>query len=168
MGSSLDCLVGLAKELFHTSIGRSCQRTRSHMPFCSRSPYGSVSLDKSSVRLLAVSSSFSIDSISVSGSGFCSCQPEQKDNEVTTFCSTSIYSSALNEDVVQAPSHVTEEKIGVLLLNLGGPETLDDVQPFLYNLFADPVCPLNWYFSVQFDAVIALKFNLILWLFYPI
>ncbi|KAA3477492.1 Ferrochelatase [Gossypium australe] len=31
-----------------------------------------------------------------------------------------------------------EEKIGVLLLNLGGPETLKDVQPFLYNLFADP------------------------------
>lgn len=31
-----------------------------------------------------------------------------------------------------------EEKVGVLLLNLGGPETLDDVQPFLYNLFADP------------------------------
>ncbi|GBG79110.1 hypothetical protein CBR_g28825 [Chara braunii] len=30
------------------------------------------------------------------------------------------------------------ENIGVLLLNLGGPETLDDVQPFLYNLFADP------------------------------
>jgi ferrochelatase len=26
----------------------------------------------------------------------------------------------------------------VLLLNLGGPETLDDVRPFLYNLFADP------------------------------
>jgi protoporphyrin/coproporphyrin ferrochelatase len=31
-----------------------------------------------------------------------------------------------------------DEKVGVLLLNLGGPETLDDVQPFLYNLFADP------------------------------
>jgi len=28
--------------------------------------------------------------------------------------------------------------VGVLLLNLGGPETLEDVQPFLYNLFADP------------------------------
>ncbi len=27
---------------------------------------------------------------------------------------------------------------GVLLLNLGGPETLDDVRPFLYNLFSDP------------------------------
>jgi ferrochelatase len=27
---------------------------------------------------------------------------------------------------------------GVLLLNLGGPETLRDVRPFLYNLFSDP------------------------------
>ncbi|CAI5984004.1 unnamed protein product [Closterium sp. NIES-64] len=31
-----------------------------------------------------------------------------------------------------------EERVGVLLLNLGGPDTLDDVQPFLFNLFADP------------------------------
>jgi protoheme ferro-lyase len=29
-------------------------------------------------------------------------------------------------------------KVGVLLLNLGGPETMDDVEGFLYNLFADP------------------------------
>ena len=29
-------------------------------------------------------------------------------------------------------------KVGVLLLNLGGPDRLEDVQPFLYNLFADP------------------------------
>lgn len=29
-------------------------------------------------------------------------------------------------------------KIGVLLFNLGGPETLADVRPFLYNLFSDP------------------------------
>jgi ferrochelatase len=27
---------------------------------------------------------------------------------------------------------------GVLLFNLGGPETLDDVRPFLFNLFSDP------------------------------
>ncbi|CAN4101677.1 unnamed protein product [Withania somnifera] len=33
---------------------------------------------------------------------------------------------------------ISEGKIGVLLLNLGGPETLEDVQPFLFNLFADP------------------------------
>ena len=32
----------------------------------------------------------------------------------------------------------TASKLGILLLNLGGPESLDDVQPFLYNLFADP------------------------------
>lgn len=29
-------------------------------------------------------------------------------------------------------------KLGVLLLNLGGPEDLKDVEGFLYNLFADP------------------------------
>ncbi|KAM1118428.1 hypothetical protein ACFX11_042818 [Malus domestica] len=39
---------------------------------------------------------------------------------------------------VESHSHVGEEKVGVLLLNLGGPETLNDVQPFLFNLFADP------------------------------
>jgi protoporphyrin/coproporphyrin ferrochelatase len=29
-------------------------------------------------------------------------------------------------------------KIGVLLLNLGGPDRLEDVRPFLFNLFSDP------------------------------
>ncbi len=29
-------------------------------------------------------------------------------------------------------------RVGVLLLNLGGPETIEDVRPFLYNLFSDP------------------------------
>ncbi|MDA0963775.1 MAG: ferrochelatase, partial [Cyanobacteria bacterium] len=29
-------------------------------------------------------------------------------------------------------------KVGVVLLNLGGPERIQDVGPFLYNLFADP------------------------------
>ena len=43
------------------------------------------------------------------------------------------------DDEQDVSSSVVEEKIGVLLLNLGGPETLDDVQPFLFNLFADPV-----------------------------
>jgi ferrochelatase len=52
-----------------------------------------------------------------------------------------------------------EERIGVLLLNLGGPETLDDVRPFLFNLFADPDIirlpfrfmqkPLAWLISTQ-------------------
>ena len=30
------------------------------------------------------------------------------------------------------------EKVGVLLMNLGGPERIPDVGPFLYNLFSDP------------------------------
>ncbi|NER32339.1 MAG: hypothetical protein F6J89_33265, partial [Symploca sp. SIO1C4] len=29
-------------------------------------------------------------------------------------------------------------RVGVLLLNLGGPDGLEDVRPFLYNLFSDP------------------------------
>lgn len=40
--------------------------------------------------------------------------------------------------VDQVPALLEEGKIGVLLLNLGGPGSLEDVQPFLYNLFADP------------------------------
>ena len=30
------------------------------------------------------------------------------------------------------------DRIGVVLMNLGGPDKLDDVAPFLYNLFMDP------------------------------
>lgn len=37
-----------------------------------------------------------------------------------------------------SPTPASTDTVGVLLLNLGGPDTLDDVQPFLYNLFADP------------------------------
>ncbi|KAK2434544.1 ferrochelatase-2, chloroplastic [Trifolium repens] len=51
---------------------------------------------------------------------------------------SSVDASTYNEIVLGSPSHTAEEKVGVLLLNLGGPETLDDVQPFLFNLFADP------------------------------
>ncbi|KAM1160718.1 hypothetical protein ACFX19_034291 [Malus domestica] len=40
-------------------------------------------------------------------------------------------------DVATTPIN-GDDKVGVLLLNLGGPDTLDDVQPFLFNLFADP------------------------------
>lgn len=45
------------------------------------------------------------------------------------------------EDVlaVESKQRQNRERVGVLLLNLGGPDTLEDVQPFLYNLFADPV-----------------------------
>ncbi|CAH9106325.1 unnamed protein product [Cuscuta epithymum] len=53
-----------------------------------------------------------------------------------TFCSVGI--CTYPESVNEFPSHTHEEKTWVLLLNLGGPDTLHDVQPFLFNLFADP------------------------------
>ncbi len=34
-------------------------------------------------------------------------------------------------------STLNQEKIGVVLLNLGGPARVEDVRPFLYNLFSD-------------------------------
>jgi protoporphyrin/coproporphyrin ferrochelatase len=42
---------------------------------------------------------------------------------------------------------VTTGRVGVLLLNLGGPDQLDDVRPFLFNLFSDPEIirlPFSW------------------------
>ena len=48
-------------------------------------------------------------------------------------------------------------RVGVLLLNLGGPEKPEDVRPFLFNLFSDPEIiripfpflqkPLAWFIS---------------------
>ncbi len=50
-------------------------------------------------------------------------------------------------------------RVGVLLLNLGGPDQLKDVGPFLFNLFADPEIiripfpvlqrPLAWFISTR-------------------
>ncbi|KJH71774.1 ferrochelatase [Aliterella atlantica] len=50
-------------------------------------------------------------------------------------------------------------RVGVLLLNLGGPDQLEDVGPFLFNLFADPEIiripfkwlqrPLAWFISTR-------------------
>src|SRR5690242_11742217 len=36
-------------------------------------------------------------------------------------------------------------KLGILLFNLGGPEKLEDVKPFLYRLFSDPeIIHVKW------------------------
>jgi protoporphyrin/coproporphyrin ferrochelatase len=50
-------------------------------------------------------------------------------------------------------------RVGVLLLNLGGPEKLEDVRPFLFNLFSDPEIirlpfpwlqkPLAWFIATS-------------------
>ncbi|MFN2501226.1 MAG: ferrochelatase [Pyrinomonadaceae bacterium] len=50
------------------------------------------------------------------------------------------------------------EKIGVVLLNLGGPDSLDAVEPFLYNLFSDPDIidfPLSFLFRKRLARLIA-------------
>ena len=59
----------------------------------------------------------------------------------------SFASTANNHKELNAVTAVVDTKrqsntdgggVGVLLLNLGGPERSEDVEPFLYNLFADP------------------------------
>ncbi len=50
------------------------------------------------------------------------------------------------------------EKIGVVLFNLGGPDSLDAVEPFLYNLFQDPDIfsfPLAFLFRKAFAKIIS-------------
>uniref|UniRef100_A0A2P2JHF2 Ferrochelatase n=2 Tax=Rhizophora mucronata TaxID=61149 RepID=A0A2P2JHF2_RHIMU len=54
------------------------------------------------------------------------------------YASSSTGVCPFTESLAEPQLHASEENVGILLLNLGGPETLNDVQPFLYNLFADP------------------------------
>ena len=44
---------------------------------------------------------------------------------------------ALNHQQAPFPATPTPHKIGLVFFNMGGPDSLDAVQPFLYNLFAD-------------------------------
>lgn len=50
------------------------------------------------------------------------------------------------------------ERLGVVLLNLGGPDSSDAVEPFLYNLFSDPDIidfPLSFLFRNKLAKVIS-------------
>ncbi len=64
------------------------------------------------------------------------------------------------------------DKVGVMMMNLGGPDTLEDVEPFLYNLFVDPAIidlnvplfgdaelSLNWLFNKPFDGALRDKLS---------
>ncbi|KAB2024680.1 hypothetical protein ES319_D06G102800v1 [Gossypium barbadense] len=77
---------------------------------------------------------------------------QRRNLHLQAICGVGVYTLGENDDVESHHSHAMEEKIGVLLLNLGGPETLKDVQPFLYNLFADPLR----YFACSFFDIIRL------------
>ena len=53
-----------------------------------------------------------------------------------------------------------QEKIGVVLFNLGGPDSLDAVKPFLFNLFNDPDIinfPLSFLFRKRLAKLISEK-----------
>ncbi|MDQ3798116.1 MAG: ferrochelatase [Acidobacteriota bacterium] len=53
-----------------------------------------------------------------------------------------------------------QEKIGVVLLNLGGPDSLEAVEPFLFNLFNDPDIidfPLSFLFRKRLAKLISSK-----------
>ena len=66
-------------------------------------------------------------------------------------------------------------RVGVLLLNLGGPDRLEDVGPFLFNLFADPEIiripfpwlqrPLAWLISTRRTKKISRKLSADWWWF---
>ena len=93
--------------------------------------------DKSTSQGLVVSCSSSNSHRDVM-QGFHLSGPSEKRSRLgQAFCS--VESFTYGEYALESRSQAAEEKVGVLLLNLGGPDTLDDVQPFLYNLFADPV-----------------------------
>lgn len=88
------------------------------------------------------------------------CGPVQRRNPAG-ICAAGV--ATYGENAVEYESHAqaAEDKVGVLLLNLGGPDTLHDVQPFLFNLFADPVCrilslsspPLEFYYYLFFSIL---------------
>lgn len=110
---------------------RSGLRLRTYM-----SPCG-YSRKQSLFSLYTISASF--DGQPGKNSGLSYSQPDTRSNVVRKIdCSAATHTSIFSEDLVNDSSHIAEEKIGVLLLNLGGPDTLNDVQPFLFNLFADP------------------------------
>jgi ferrochelatase len=55
---------------------------------------------------------------------------------------------------------LSTKKYAVVLLNLGGPDSLDAVEPFLYNLFADPDIinfPGSFLFSNKLAKIISTK-----------
>ncbi|KAG5556756.1 hypothetical protein RHGRI_007127 [Rhododendron griersonianum] len=65
--------------------------------------------------------------------------PAQKRNlSGRSFCFLEVCTYPGLESESKSPAHAAEERFGVLLLlNLGGPDMLNDVQPFWFNLFAD-------------------------------
>ncbi|KAK2635587.1 hypothetical protein Ddye_030379 [Dipteronia dyeriana] len=124
---------------FHQNFARSYARGRPLTFVSCHSLEGLHGLYTPSSQALAFFSSNSTSKRTSVPWGSYVCCPVHKRNEVgKSFCAVGV--GIFGENVVehQSDSHTMEDKVGVLILNLGGPETLHDVQPFLFNLFADP------------------------------
>lgn len=111
-----------------STVGRSCGKTTSTSFTCSTKHELNLHVNVKPLQLVTDGSSRLAYKTPVLKNQWNLSASSSSANVVTTF-----------DDDKGVPSSFAEEKIGVLLLNLGGPETLDDVQPFLFNLFADPV-----------------------------
>ncbi|KAM3379102.1 Ferrochelatase-2, chloroplastic, partial [Capsicum chinense] len=119
---------------FSSKCSMCCQRTRLMPTYHSAHGVREKNYDEREITVL--SSEPTIKKNSVLG-GLSLHRPVHKRDIVgKTSCSVGLYT--FPGSTVESSSLTTEEKIGVLLLNLGGPDTLRDVQPFLFNLFADP------------------------------
>ncbi|KAJ4708165.1 Ferrochelatase [Melia azedarach] len=118
---------------------RVCTHTRSITSVPCRASEGLHDLHKTSAQALTfVSSDSSSKRTSIVGGSYL-CGPVMRRNPAgKALCTGGVATYGENVVEDQSHSHATEDKVGVLLLNLGGPETLHDVQPFLFNLFADP------------------------------
>ncbi|KAK1367866.1 Ferrochelatase [Heracleum sosnowskyi] len=115
----------------------SCSRSTLVMPTCKQSYEGEHASEVSSrkVSVRSISGSTEKGNSMLGGlelNGSVSARP------LVGKVFSSVGSCTYTGSSIESHSHVAEEKIGVLLLNLGGPDTLQDVQPFLFNLFADP------------------------------
>ncbi|KAK4850446.1 hypothetical protein QYF36_006838 [Acer negundo] len=120
---------------FHRNFARSYARGRPLTFISCHSLEGLHGLHTPSSQALTFFSSNSTSKrTSVLGGSYVHC-PVQKRNEVgKSFCAVGL--GIFGENVVEHQSHLhtTEDKVGVLILNLGGPEMLHDVLPFLFNL----------------------------------
>ena len=65
-------------------------------------------------------------------------RPEAWESSATALAATALSPSWPPAEQPEVAAEESPTKLGVLLLNLGGPENQDDVEGFLYNLFADP------------------------------
>src|SRR5256885_3445095 len=60
------------------------------------------------------------------------------ENNLTDRVFTNPQSAIRNPQSVRPQSAIRNHRVGVALLNFGGPWTLRDVKPFLYRLFVNP------------------------------